>query len=92
MLSGEKITVANTLRLQTNCEIVAMYKKYMDGTGQSSLKFSDSTVTRILNSCPAEKRKSIQGLDYFISDGLEVTYFPKMNKFDGNDVGFRHNV
>ena len=68
----DRMTIANTLRLQTNSEIVAMYKKYMDGTGQDNLKFSDSTITRILQACPAEKRKSIQGLDYFIADGLEV--------------------
>lgn len=47
--------------------IVAQYTQYCKEV--SFAPFSRSTMLRILSSCAATVRKSLQGLDYFAADG-----------------------
>lgn len=82
-----KIEIPNTLRLQRNNEIIKMYKAYLRERDAESLLMSDSTMIRILRTCTAERRKSIQGIDIYIAEAGDVNflhfsiYFRHANQF-----------
>lgn len=65
--SGQSIAVPNVIRTLIPQRIVRQYKQYCDDTNYRP--FSERTMTRILSECSASVRKSLQGLDYFASEG-----------------------
>ena len=50
--------------------IVDQYRQFCSETNFTP--FSPSTMLRILSSCSATVRKSLQGLDYFTADGAKA--------------------
>ena len=65
--------------------IVAQYTHYCKEV--SFTPFSRSTMLRILSSCAATVRKSLQGLDYFAADGGKafdelIAMIPKLRSDD----------
>ena len=65
--SGEVIHTPNVIRVSVNERIIDQYLKYCEECEATPL--SKSTLRRVLSACSASVRKSLQGLDYFISDG-----------------------
>lgn len=69
--SGTEIIIPNVIRSTIPSHIVKQYKSYCVDTGFDS-PLSTSSLYRILNVCAASTRKSLQGLDYFTSDGAKA--------------------
>ena len=65
--SGEVIHTPNVIRVSVNERIIDHYLQYCQECEATPL--SKSTLRRVLSACSASVRKSLQGLDYFISDG-----------------------
>ena len=65
--TGEKITVPAAIRSVIPSRIVAMYKLHCHSSGFKPA--SDSTLYRILNSCPASLQKSLKGLNNYTAEG-----------------------
>ena len=66
--NGETYCIPLTIRLACHSKIINDYRLMCQ---QENLKpMSDSTCYKILKSCPASFRKSMQGLDNIICDGL----------------------
>ena len=63
--SGEVIHTPNVIRVSTNERIIAQYLQYCQECEVTSL--GKSTLRRVLSAYRV--RKSLHGLDYFISDG-----------------------
>lgn len=75
--AGEKFEIASTLRRHRNEHIVQMYYKYLeDAYGNvGGFDIGRSSMLRILDACSAHRRKAIVGLDEFIANGRDVSYF-----------------
>lgn len=71
-LKGIKIEIPNTLRLMRNNEIIRLYKNRLREINRYDLLLSDSSMIRMLNTCSAERRKSLQGIDSYLAEGSEV--------------------
>ena len=70
-LSGNtKITIPNVVRTLIPEQVVQQYQSYCQETGFEPM--SGSSLCRVLNVCSASVRKSLQGLDYFSSDGAKA--------------------
>lgn len=65
--SGEVIHTPNVIRVSVNERIIDQYLQYSKECEVTPL--SRSTLRRVLSACSASVRKSLQGLDYFISEG-----------------------
>ena len=65
--SGEVIHTPNVIRVSVNERIIDQYLQYCQESEVTPL--SKSTLHRILSACSVSVKKSLQGLDYFISDG-----------------------
>lgn len=65
--SGKIITVPNVIRTMIPQRVIMQYKQFCSET--KFKPFSDCTMRRILEECKASVRKSLQGLDYYASDG-----------------------
>lgn len=65
--SGEVLLTPNVIRVSINERIINQYMRYCEERGKTVL--SRSTLRRILSACKASSRKSLQGLDYFSTDG-----------------------
>ncbi|KAK3736782.1 hypothetical protein QZH41_002391 [Actinostola sp. cb2023] len=65
--TGKVITVPNVIRTMIPQRVIMQYKQYCIEANFKS--FSDRTMRRILTECSASVRKSLQGLDYYASDG-----------------------
>ena len=65
--SGEVIHTPNVIRVSVNERIIDQYLQYCQEC--EAVPLSKSTLRRILSACSASVRKSLQGLDYFISEG-----------------------
>lgn len=65
--SGEVIHTPNVIRVTVNERIIDQYLQYCKECEMTPL--SRSTLRRVLSACSASVRKSLQGLDYFISEG-----------------------
>jgi len=50
--------------------IISQYEQYCQETDFQP--FSNSTMRRIIEKCGATSRKSLQGLDYFVTDGTKA--------------------
>ena len=66
-LSGKVLQTPNVIRAMIPSRLVEQYQQYCK---ENDFKpFGRSTMLRILNACSAKVRKSLQGLDYFATDG-----------------------
>lgn len=76
MPNGEVIDIPSVLRNVRNNQIIKAYKVYLKKAGLlEKRKHSDSFLLTILNACPAERRKSVVCMDYFLADGLDVNFY-----------------
>lgn len=66
----EEITVPNVVRRVIPEQIVKQYKVFCEETGFEPM--GRSTLHRILKTCSASVRKSLQGVDYFSADGAKA--------------------
>ena len=64
---GEVIHTPNVIRVSVNERIIDQYLPYCQEGEATPL--SKSTLRLVLSACSASVRKSLQGLDYFISKG-----------------------
>jgi hypothetical protein len=65
--SGEVLQTPNVIRVSVNERSINQYIQYCKESDKIPL--SKSTLRRILSACKASSRKSLQGLDYFSTDG-----------------------
>ena len=68
--SGQVIEVPNVIRTMIPQRIARQYSQYCTETGFKP--FSERTMLRVLSECSASVRKSLQGLDYFASEGAQA--------------------
>ena len=62
--TGEVVQTPNVIRVSVSGHIIDQYVQYCNETEVKPL--SNRTLRRILSSCQASTRKSLQGLDYFV--------------------------
>ena len=65
----EEVSVPNVVRTVIPERIIQQYKVFCEETGFTPM--GRSTFHRILKTCSASVRKSLQGLDYFSGDGAK---------------------
>ena len=70
LLPGEVVQTPNVIRVSVSGHIIDQYVQYCNETEVKPL--SNRTLRRILSSCQASTRKSLQGLDYFICEGSKA--------------------
>ena len=68
--TGDTVNVPNVVRIMIPQRIVQQYPNFCEETNFTP--FSERTMLRILSSCTASVRKSLQGLDYFAADGSKA--------------------
>ena len=68
--NGKVLETPNVIRTMISQRIVDQYRQFCLETNFTP--FSSSTMLRILSSCSATVRKSLQGLDYFTADGAKA--------------------
>ena len=68
--SGEKITIPNVIRTMIPSRIIKQYISYCQETEFKPA--SERTLYRIIDVCAASKQKSLQGLDYFLTEGTQA--------------------
>lgn len=67
--NNETIDVQKVIRTQCQSEIIRLYRSSIAQSGENFLALSTSTCVRILDVLPMKSSKSMQCIDYFISDG-----------------------
>ena len=84
--TGEVVQTPNVIRVSVSGHIIDQYVQYCNEKEVKPL--SNSTLRRILSSCLASTRKSLQGIDYFVCDGSKA--FGDLEQLIGNliDSGF----
>lgn len=65
----EEVSVPNVVRTVIPERIIQQYEVFCEETGFTPM--GRSTLHRILKTCSASIRKSLQGLDYFSADGAK---------------------
>ena len=68
--SGKLVEVPNIIRTMIPQRIARQYKQYCEEKGFKI--FSERTMLQILLECKASVRKSLQGLDYFATEGARA--------------------
>lgn len=68
--SGKVLEIPNVIRTMIPERIMKQYEQYCNET--NFVHFCKSTMQRILSSCTASVRKSLQGLDYISADGSKA--------------------
>ena len=68
--TGDTVTVPNVIRTMIPQQIAQQYTMFCQETNFKP--FSERTMLRILSACTASIRTSLQGLDYFASDGSKA--------------------
>lgn len=68
--SGEKITIPNVIRTMVPLRIIKQYISYCQET--EFIPASERTLYRIIDVCAASRQKSLQGLDYFLTEGAQA--------------------
>ena len=68
--SGERITIPNVIRTMVPSRIVKQYLSFCQETVFEPA--SERTLYRIIDVCAASKQKSLQGLDYFSTEGAQA--------------------
>ncbi|KXJ11458.1 hypothetical protein AC249_AIPGENE89 [Exaiptasia diaphana] len=86
--NGKVLETPNVIRSMVPQRIVAQYRQYC--TEQSFEPFSESTMLRVLSSCSATVRKSLQGLDYITAEGAKavddlISIVEKIGDLGGRD-------
>ncbi|XP_078696170.1 uncharacterized protein LOC144924634 [Branchiostoma floridae x Branchiostoma belcheri] len=67
MTNGQEVKMPNVIRLMIPSRIIAQYNQYCMESG--FVPMGERSLSRILSTCAASARKSLQGLDYFTSEG-----------------------
>ncbi|CAC5394924.1 unnamed protein product [Mytilus coruscus] len=67
---GKKIETPNIIRCMGPAAIVDQYKQYCKENDFNPL--GDSTMFKILSECTATMRKSLEGLDYYLAEGVRA--------------------
>ena len=85
LADGSVLEMPNLIRAMIPERIVAQYTQYCEEV--KFKPFSRSTMLRILSSCTATVRKSLQGLDYIAADGGKafddlIAILPKLRSED----------
>ena len=70
LYSGEVVQTPNVIRVSVNERIINQYLQCCNETGRDPL--SRNRLRRILSAYRASTRKSLQGLDYFVSEGCKA--------------------
>ncbi|CAH3126470.1 unnamed protein product [Porites lobata] len=68
--SGEKITIPNVIRTMVSSRLIKQYISLCQEIGFEPA--SERTLYRIIDVCSASKQKSMQGLDYFSTEGAQA--------------------
>lgn len=68
--SGEQITIPNVIRTMVPSRIIKQYLSFCKETGFEPA--SERTLFRIIDVCAASTQKSLQGLDYFSTEGAQA--------------------
>ena len=68
--NGKVLETPNVIRSMIPQRIIDQYKQFC--SEENFTPFSPSTMLRILSSCTATVRKSLQGLDYFAAEGAKA--------------------
>ena len=68
--SGDEITIPNVIRTMVPSRIIKQYISYYQETEFKPA--SERTLYRIIDVCAASKQKSLQGLDYFLTEGAQA--------------------
>ena len=68
--SGEKLLVPAAIRTLIPSRIIRQYQSYCGSVDFEP--YSERTLFRILEACSASKQVSLQGLDYFSTEGTEA--------------------
>lgn len=68
--SGDKITIPNVIRTMVPSRIIKQYISYCQETDFKPA--SERTLYRIIDVCAASKQKTLQGLDYFLTEGAQA--------------------
>ena len=68
--SGEKIPIPNVIRTMVASRIMKQYISYCQETEFEPV--SERTLYRIIDVCAASRQKSLQGLDYFLTEGAQA--------------------
>ena len=68
--TGEQITIPNVIRTMVPSRIIKQYVSFCQDTGFEPA--SERTLFRIIEVCAASNQKSLQGLDYFSTEGAEA--------------------
>jgi hypothetical protein len=72
--NGQSIELPRVLRQVRDVHIIKAYSAYLQQTGQEFRKRSIATLKRILQYCPADHRRSPVCADYFVVDGMDVSF------------------
>ena len=85
LADGSLLETPNLIRTMIPERIVAQYTQYCKEVDFTP--FSRSTMLRVLSSCAATVRKSLQGLDYIAADGGKafdelIEMLPKLSNDD----------
>lgn len=69
------VEIPNTIRKLRDASVIRLYHNFLEFNGQDAEKaMSDSTLSRILNWCPATPQLTQACVNYFIADGEEVKH------------------
>ena len=68
--SGEVVQTPNVIRVSVNERIISQHLQCYNESGRDPL--GRGTLRRILSACRASTSKSLQGLDYFVSEGCKA--------------------
>ena len=95
LADGSVLETPNLIRSKFPERIVAQYNQYCEEVGFKP--FSRSTMVRILSSCTATVRKSLQGLDFIAADGGKafddlIAIMPKLRSDDRTWISRWQNV
>jgi hypothetical protein len=70
--SGQRTDIPNVVRFQRQSRIADEYLEYLRQTERyDEYRLSKSSLLRILSYCPAQTRRSVQGIDYHTYGGTE---------------------
>ena len=67
---GEKIPIPNMIRTMAPSRIIKQFISYCQET--EFIPASERTLYRIIDVCAASRQKSLQGLDYFLTEGAQA--------------------
>lgn len=68
--SGEKIAIPNVIRTMVPSRIIKQYISYCQETEFKPA--SERALYRIIDVCAASRQRSLQGLDYFLTEGAQA--------------------